>query len=97
MLVSQKIYPGLITYPITNDTWTKLILRTFISAFVLTPWVLLKYSIKKSDISSPYAALLVWKIIPALGIGASFFCFSDIVSKKLGVLPENEKSKKDDD
>ena len=97
ILSCQKVYPGLITYPITNDTWEKITSRTFIATLLVAPWILLLYFMKHhSKISDPYALLLFQGIIPAIGTGFSLFLFADLVSKKLGVLPANEDSKQED-
>ena len=97
ILISQKVYPGLIAYPITNDTWEKITSRTFIATLLVAPWILLLYFMKHhSKISAPYALLFFQGIIPALGTGLSLFLFADLVSKKLNVLPANEDSKQED-
>ena len=41
--------------------------------------------------------MLFVSIIPALGTSMSLFLFADLVSKKLGVIPESEKKEHDNE
>ena len=98
IVISQKVYPGLISYPITNDTWCKLVSRVVIAKLLKLPWKLLESYLKENSTNdNPYAIFLFLSIIPALGTCMSLFLFADLVSKKLGVIPESEKKEHDNE
>ena len=88
ILVSQKVSPGLISYPVVNDTLTKRVSRTIIAICLVAPWIVLLYLVRKhSKNAGPYELLLFQGMIPSLGISVSLFLFADILSNKLGMMP----------